>query len=157
MHQNKFFMFHVVSKCRISAPHGPQKGWKRPHILTEAVCECGNLRHALASRREFLWNFSGSLRRNRGYILRDIGNSSLLTGKGLFLSVAGKFGGEGKFGDASEDPKGDYLTSITKSQFVFAPCGNAMETHRINEALSLGAIPVIENCEPPFSQLFSVP
>lgn len=144
-------------------PCGPQmpnqctpwstKGWKRPHLLTEPICECGGLKYAKASTREFLWNFSGSLRRNRGQLLRDIRNSSILEGKG-FQQIATKFGGDGKFGDKMEDPKASYLESIENSQFVFAPCGNVMETHRIYEALSLGAIPVIENCEPHLAQFF---
>lgn len=77
----------------------------------------------------------------------------MLRGRG-YMYVSKMFGGDGMFGSIAENPKNAHLESILESQFVFAPCGNAMETHRVYEALSLGAIPVVENCDPGVSSFF---
>ena len=106
-----------------------------------------------ASERKYLWNFSGSLRKKRALLLRLLRQSPSLKGKG-YVQVSRKFGGDGTFGSRRNNPKTAYLESIFESQFVFAPCGNVMETHRIYEAISLGAIPVIENCDPENSYFF---
>lgn len=118
-------------------------------------CSCGTMRSARASRRKHLWMFAGSLRRGRLQLVRRLNASSKLKNKGI-TKVARLFGGDGKIGSQipDENPKSSYLKLIMESAFVFAPCGNVMETHRILEAVALGAIPVIENCEPHQSQFF---
>lgn len=118
-----------------------------------STCDCHNLQYKRASKRLYLWNFSGSLRKKRAELLRRLRKSHKLQSRG-FVQVAKKFGGDGVFGSLTQNPKNGYLDSILESQFVFAPCGNAMETHRIYEALALGAIPVIENCDRDASYFF---
>lgn len=120
---------------------------------TGDVCLCSGIEFKLASMRTYVWNFSGSLRRRRSELLRRLRQSHTLGGKG-FVQVSKKFGGDGSFGSETKNPKESYLDSIFESQFVFAPCGNAMETHRIYEAIALGAIPVIENCDPSVADFF---
>lgn len=39
----------------------------------------------------------------------------------------------------------EYLVNLFNSKFCICPCGNGYDTHRIWEAIYLGAIPVIEN------------
>lgn len=117
------------------------------------ICRCDGLRLTPASRRPYLWSFSGSLREKREELVERLQQSDTLKNKG-FLHVAGKFGGDGAIGSVHSDPKNAYLESVMQSQFVFSPCGNVMETHRIYEALALGAIPVIEKCESENSSFF---
>ncbi|KAI0560248.1 hypothetical protein FGB62_120g128 [Gracilaria domingensis] len=117
-------------------------------------CSCNAVSLRKASLRKHLWHFSGSLRKRRSRLVKMLRASKSLKSKG-YIQVARKFGGEGEFGSKrSDNPKTEYLKSILDSQFVFAPCGNAMETHRIYEAIALGAIPVIENCDPHVSDFF---
>lgn len=129
-------------------------------IADKETCSCDDLELKRPSKRRYLWTFSGSLRRNRVQLLREINSSVNIRKKG-FLAIAKKFGGDGIYGskNKTENPKTAYLENMKKSIFVFCPCGNVMETHRIYESIVLGAIPVIENCEPeldgffPFSRL----
>lgn len=107
-------------------------------------CTCNSVLLKPAAHRRYLWSFIGSLRRGRRGLVDDLRKSAILD-KG-FLHVAGKFGGDGEVGNRNKDPKNMYLKIVRESQFIFCPCGNAMETHRIYEALNFGAIPVIENC-----------
>lgn len=118
-------------------------------------CSCGDMSTQPASKRPHLWSFSGSLRGNRVELLKTLNSSSALRGRGV-IKVAKRFGGDGNFGspDPEKNPKSAHLQLIKDSSFVFAPCGNVMETHRIYEAIAMGAIPVIENCEPKMSQFF---
>lgn len=118
-------------------------------------CSCGDMSTQPASKRPHLWSFSGSLRRNRGELLSTLNSSSALRDRGV-INVAKRFGGDGNFGSPvpEKNPKSAHLKLIAGSSFVFAPCGNVMETHRIYEAIVMGAIPVIENCEPKVSQFF---
>lgn len=109
-------------------------------------CGCGGSKLTVASKRRYLYTFSGSLRRNRIGLLKKIRASPILKGRGMLL-VAKSFGGDGEFDGSKRDPKHRHVQSILDSVFVFSPCGNVMETHRIYEALALGAIPVIEECE----------
>lgn len=120
---------------------------------TNNVCNCEGYRYKRSSDRAYVWNFSGSLRKKRALLLKSLKRSLTLKDRG-YIQVSKKFGGDGIFGSLDSNPKTDYLKSIQDSQFVFAPCGNAMETHRIYEALSLGAIPIIENCDPTVSHFF---
>lgn len=120
---------------------------------SDNACHCQDLSLKRASKRQYTWNFSGSLRKRRAELLRMLRKSPVLRDRG-YVQVSKKFGGNGIFGSIAENPKNAYLESILESQFVFAPCGNAMETHRVYEALSLGAIPVIENCDPDVSYFF---
>lgn len=108
------------------------------------ACVCSSIRLKSAYRRQYLWSFIGSLRRSRRNLVEDLRKSTIIN-QG-FLHVAHKFGGDGVVGKTEEDPKNMYLKAVQDSQFVFCPCGNVMETHRIYEALNLGAIPVIEYC-----------
>lgn len=120
----------------------------------EDICDCGGLRYKRASERKYVWNFTGSLRKRRAELLRILRKrDGALNGRG-YVHVSKKFGGDGVFGSLRNNPKTEYLESILESQFVFAPCGNAMETHRIYEAVGLGAIPVIENCDEEVSRFF---
>lgn len=99
--------------------------------------------------------FSGSLRRNRAELVHKLKSSTTLKKEGI-IKVARAFGGDGTVGSTNpiENPKTYFLNLILESAFVFAPCGNVMETHRIYEAVALGAIPVIQNCEPHQSHFF---
>lgn len=118
-------------------------------------CSCGQRSFKPSSQRRYLWSFSGSLRKRRGLLLRTIGRSGKIKDKGI-IRVVSRFGGDGRLGtrNVTEDPKTDHLKLIEESVFVFAPCGNAMETFRIYESIILGAIPIVENCEKPVSQFF---
>lgn len=119
----------------------------------QSPCACSGVGFQRASERKYLWNFGGSLRKRRGELLRRLRQSRELRTRG-FVQVSSKFGGDGVFGDRTYDPKNAYLDAIHQSQFVFAPCGNAMETHRIYEAIALGAIPIVEKCENETSDFF---
>lgn len=121
-------------------------------------CSCRHLSITPASNRPFLWSFSGSMRRNRGRLLDIIKQREEIKDDG-FVLVARQFGGDGLVGskDPSKNPKTEHLKLIGNSKFVFCPCGNVMETHRIYETIILGAIPVIENCEPELSNFFPIP
>lgn len=126
------------------------------NLLTEhRACTCSNLAFKATSQRRYLWNFSGSLRKRRAELLKKLRHSPMINDKG-YVQVSKKFGGTGVFGSESDNPKTEYLQAIMESKFVFAPCGNAMETHRIYEAVALGAIPIIENCHPAVSHFFPV-
>lgn len=118
-------------------------------------CSCGVMTIRKASNRGNLWMFSGSLRGSRAQLVKELRNSITLKTEGT-IQIARVFGGDGIVGSRNpvENPKTEYLNLISDSAFVFAPCGNVMETHRIYEAASLGAIPVIENCEPHQSRFF---
>lgn len=118
-------------------------------------CSCGNISTRPASERPYLWSFSGSLRRNRRKLLKALNSSSSIVNKGV-VKIAKRFGGDGNFGSSvpEKNPKSAHLKLIADSSFVFAPCGNVMETHRIYEAIIMGAIPVIENCEPNVAEFF---
>lgn len=120
-------------------------------------CSCGELSFLPSSKRRYLWSFSGSMRRNRGSLVAILNERKKLD-NGVVL-VSRQFGGDGTVGsrDPSRNPKTEHLRIIANSKFVFCPCGNVMETHRIYEAVILGAIPVIENCEPEFSDFFPIP
>lgn len=135
----------------ICTPRSTSRPWSP--APPEATCSCNGLGYRRSSTRKYLWNFSGSLRKKRAELLKRLRKHPLLKDRG-YVQVAKKFGGDGVFGSTVNNPKNSYLESILESQFVFAPCGNAMETHRIYEALSLGAIPVIENCSPEVSHFF---
>lgn len=117
------------------------------------ACSCNGLGFKAASKRKYLWNFSGSIRKKRGELLRKLQKSLTLKDRG-YVKVSKQFGGAGEFGSKHQNPKTEYLESILHSQFVFAPCGNVMETHRIYEAISLGAIPIVENCDEENSVFF---
>lgn len=123
--------------------------------IDNPVCSCGKIFSQKASKRPFLWSFSGSLRRNRVSLLKVLDSSVDLRTRG-FKDISKTFGGDGSYGskNKSTNPKTKYLELIRNSAFVFCPCGNVMETHRIYEVLILGAIPVIENCEPHQSDFF---
>lgn len=120
-------------------------------------CSCGKLSFKPASHRHYLWSFTGSLRRNRAKLVGILNQRTELD-NGI-VRLARKFGGDGIVGskDPSKNPKTEHLKIIANSKFVFCPCGNVMETHRIYEAIILGAIPVIENCEPELSNFFPIP
>lgn len=111
------------------------------------ACSCQNENLKRASHRKFLWSFAGSVRRNRSNLLGRI-HKWRLRDRGSIV-VAGNFGGDGDFAakDGTTNPKYNFLRSLADTQFAFAPCGNVMETHRIYEALVMGAIPVVEKCE----------
>lgn len=115
-------------------------------------CSCGKKRMIPASQRPYLWSFSASLRRRRLSLVRSIQRNKNLRHRGI-LNIVRKFGGNNHLGSRNSmlNPKRKHLKMIEKSMFVFAPCGNVMETHRLYEAISLGAIPVVENCEPKLS------
>lgn len=110
----------------------------------ENTCACQGRSVPKASSRPLLYSFSGSLRHKRHILLRKIRKSKVLKLQEGLLLVSKTFGGDRIEG---EDPKTRHVSSILDSMFVFAPCGNVMETHRIYEAIALGAIPVIQNCE----------
>lgn len=115
--------------------------------LMNPVCSCGRYRVKDGSKRLHLWSFSGSLRRTRAYLLSLLKKDDDLKYRGV-IKVASSFGGDGVFGAQNQsNPKVDFLNLIQESSFVFAPCGNVMETHRIYEAIILGAIPVIQSCD----------
>lgn len=118
-------------------------------------CSCGGMSTARARKRKNLWMFSGSLRGSRAQLVKKLSSSTTLKKKGI-IKVARAFGGDRTIGSRNpvENPKTEFLNIISESAFVFAPCGNVMETHRIYEAVALGAIPVIQNCEPHQSQFF---
>lgn len=144
-------------------PLGPQlpnncQPWSTEHDRwmdppRQPSCKCKSLSLPPISNRKYLWHFSGSLRKQRKRLVRMLESSPSLRNKG-YLQIAKKFGGDGEFGTKANNPKTEYLQSILNSKFVFAPCGNAMETHRIYEAVALGAIPVIENCDDAVSHFF---
>lgn len=115
-------------------------------------CSCRRTNMIPSSQRPYLWSFSASLRRRRLALVRSIQGNKQLRHKGI-LNIVKKFGGNNHLGsrNSSLNPKTKHLKMIAKSMFVFAPCGNVMETHRLYEAISLGAIPVVENCEPKLS------
>lgn len=121
-------------------------------------CTCGSLKIKRSSERAYLWSFFGSLRKNRAKLIDAVQKSKELKNRG-FVQVARKFGGDGVYGsiNASENPKTKYLQVIAESSFVFAPCGNVMETHRIYEAIILGAMPVIEMCQSEVAGFFPFP
>lgn len=136
-------------------PLGPQLPFEcEPNFIynnfeSESQCRCReNLKINISSDREYLWSFSGSLRGGRQYLLNEISKNEILNGTGL-VQIATKFGGDGNFGSeqTTRNPKTKHLELIKKSAFVFSPCGNVMETHRIYEAIMLGSIPVIEQCD----------
>ncbi len=104
------------------------------------MCTCNRRGLPRAPERPKLYSFSGSLRRGRSKLLSLIRKSKRLRRRGTIL-VSKHFGGDG------EDPKARHVAAMLEAVFVFSPCGNVMETHRIYEALALGAIPVIQNCE----------
>lgn len=108
------------------------------------TCSCQGRSVPKSSTRPLLYSFSGSLRRSRKVLLKKIRGSKVFKNQPGQLLVSRVFGGDHAKG---ESPKTRHVSSILDSMFVFAPCGNVMETHRIYEALALGAIPVIENCE----------
>lgn len=118
-------------------------------------CTCGAKRILRSSQRNHMWSFSGSLRRGRHYLVKMLRADESLKDRGV-IHVATGFGGDGQIGSRNQtaNPKTRHLDLIEQSMFVFAPCGNVMETHRIYEAVSLGAIPIIENCEPHLSHFF---
>lgn len=113
------------------------------------TCSCGKKKIIPASQRPYLWSFSASIRRHRLLLVRSIQQNEKLRRRGI-LNIVRKFGGDNHLGsrNSSLNPKTKHLKMIEQSMFVFAPCGNVMETHRLYEAISLGAIPVVENCEP---------
>lgn len=118
-------------------------------IKSKDVCTCSeSLILKRASKRKYLWSFSGSLRSKRNILVNELNKSNELRGIGK-IEIASRFGGDGVFGSANieENPKTKHLQLIQDSMFVFAPCGNVMETHTIYEAIVLGAIPVIEGCD----------
>lgn len=119
------------------------------------TCNCGEMTSRRASKRKNLWMFSGSLRGSRAQLVKQLNSSTTLKNEGI-IHIARAFGGDGVVGsrNPSENPKTSYLNIISESAFVFAPCGNVMETHRIYEAVSVGAIPVIQNCDPRNSRFF---
>lgn len=122
--------------------------------LMNPVCSCGQHRVKDGSRRLHLWSFFGSLRRTRAYLLSLLRKDEDLKYRGV-IKVASSFGGDGVFGAQNQsNPKVNFLKLIQESSFVFAPCGNVMETHRIYEAIVLGAIPVIQLCDDPKLSLF---
>lgn len=118
-------------------------------------CGCGNRTLSRGSGRRYLYSFSGSLRHGRSALISRIRQSRKLSGHGKLL-ISRKFGGDGDFDvKAVGNPKRPHVKSIEESAFVFAPCGNVMETHRIYEAIALGAIPVVQDCEEaPNNQFF---
>ncbi|CAN8077328.1 unnamed protein product [Agarophyton chilense] len=127
---------------------------KWTHSAAPPPCSCNSVSLPKASSRKYLWHFSGSLRKRRSRLVKLLRSSKALKSRG-YIQVSKHFGGQGVFGSKQDDnPKTQYLQSILQSKFVFAPCGNAMETHRIYEAIALGAIPVIENCDPAVSHFF---
>ena len=123
----------MPSACTPEAPTDP--------TMPKSMCTCGNLVIPRARNRTKLYSFSGSLRGSRAELLERIRASKVLKSKSGVISVSRSFGGDGKH------PKIRHIKSILDSKFVFSPCGNVMETHRTYEALALGAIPVLENCE----------
>lgn len=108
-------------------------------------CTCYGSSVLKASKRPFLWSFSGASWSRRMPLICAIRRSSILSSRGE-MRLSKNFGGRGSVG-TQNDPKHEHLRSIAESSFVFAPCGNVMETHRAYEALLLGAIPIVENCE----------
>lgn len=148
---------------QICKPSMPEYNEQFKGIFTDTTnkkpkCTCGSLKVKRASERAYLWSFFGSLRNNRSSLVDAVQKSKALKNRG-FLLVARKFGGDGVYGskNALENPKTKYLQIIGESSFVFAPCGNVMETHRIYEAIILGALPVIENCQPEVAGFFPFP
>lgn len=111
-----------------------------PLVHSATTCTCGGRQLPLASSRRHLYSFSGSLRRGRGAMLKVFAASKVLRGRGQ-VRVSKHFGGDGPA------PKEGHVEDILDSAFVLAPCGNVMETHRIYEALALGAIPVVQRCD----------
>jgi len=68
-------------------------------------------------------------------------------GTGL-VEPQGTFGGDaGTIGSADADPKIPYLAAMAAAAIEYVPCGNVMETHRLYEALLMGALPLVEACE----------
>lgn len=130
----------MPSKC---VPETTRRWEKRKP--RENLCSCIAVSLKIANERKFLWSFVGSMRGNRKLLQQQIDNSKLIKDLGTFV-VAKKFGGDGEMGFGVDDPKNNFLNLAMESAFVFAPCGNVMETHRIYEAIKLGAIPVIERC-----------
>lgn len=142
----------MPSICTPETSHAMDILTQRPEDST-TICSCGGVGLKRASDRQFMWSFSGSVRKRRGQLLKHLRQSSTLKDRG-FIHVSKRFGGDGAYGEKYNNPKTAHLALIMESQFVFAPCGNVMETHRIYEALALGAIPVIENCDPEGSAFF---
>jgi len=111
-------------------------------------CKCnGSL--LPASQRKYLWNFVGSIRRNREKMVDSLRhlclNDSSSCGEGHLYEARG-FGGDGRAGDDS-DPRHQLYAIFYQSVFTLAPCGWTMETHRIWDALAAGSIPIFEECE----------
>lgn len=118
-------------------------------IDSSRECQCSeSFKLTKSSDRKYVWSFPGSLRGSRKHLLNQITKNENISKLGL-IYIASKFGGDGTFGSNLSDkpPKTKYLDIIRQSAFVFSPCGNVMETHRIYEAIVLGAIPVIEHCD----------
>jgi hypothetical protein len=106
-------------------------------------CICENTIKPV-SQRHYLFNFVGSIRRNRQVMVNILRESSY----GPYLKASRDtkyyFRLLSRFAGGNKEA---YVNILRESKFTLVPCGNNMETHRLWESLWFGSIPIIELCE----------
>jgi len=122
-------------------------------------CYC-KMANARASKRPFEWSFIGNERRTRmdmAKVLREYFKDipvfhdqnfddlrELNGSKAVMVLRQLGWGG----------PRNSYWQVLANSKFSLCPCGNNPETHRFWESLWVGAIPIVERCEPDKNKYF---